>query len=264
MRQWLDALPPTVVAQSPNLNIWYGWVLALQNEFEAMQPYLGQAQKQAQRLGRTQKCWRSEARMVRGKIAAIRTHAAVIRKPGCADAVLDAADTCVIAGPISARARVAWLSRARAFEHLKRFDEADHAYMQAQRTTQRAEHPFLYLGVLETHARFLVQREERERARDVLKRAIAFARANHVEALAASIKTLLEEIAPPSPKPNVPDPLSAQEREILRWLARGESNPQIAKRLGIGVGTVNWHTKNIYKKLGVRNRTEAAVVARTM
>ena len=52
----------------------------------------------------------------------------------------------------------------------------------------------------------------------------------------------------------------ARSRKILRLLAVGESNPQIVNRLCIGVGTVNWHTKNIYKKLDVRNRTEAAAL----
>jgi ATP/maltotriose-dependent transcriptional regulator MalT len=263
IRQWLGALPPKVVANSPGLNIWYGWALALQNEFEAMETHLEQAEKQARRLARAQRFWKTEVRMVRGKIAAIRTHAAMIQQEDAKTLYWTRRTLALLPERYLRERGVAWMSRARAFEHLKRFDEADEAYLQAERTTHKADHPFLYLGVLEAHARFLLERGEMERARSVLKQAVEFAHARHVEGLAASMKTMLQEIVPPFVK-RTREPLSGREREIVDWLARGESNPQIAERLGIGVGTVNWHTKNIYKKLGARNRTEAAALARAL
>jgi DNA-binding NarL/FixJ family response regulator len=53
------------------------------------------------------------------------------------------------------------------------------------------------------------------------------------------------------------EPLSAREMEVLARLAAGQQNKEIARELVVSVGTVKTHTNNIYRKLGVRNRTEA-------
>lgn len=57
------------------------------------------------------------------------------------------------------------------------------------------------------------------------------------------------------------DRLTAREREILRHLARGESNKTIARNLGITEGTTKVHVKNLLKKMEFRSRVEAAVWA---
>jgi DNA-binding CsgD family transcriptional regulator len=56
--------------------------------------------------------------------------------------------------------------------------------------------------------------------------------------------------------------LSPREHEVLRMLALGKSNPEIAEALFIGRGTVRTHVSNILAKLEVKTRTEAAMVAR--
>jgi LuxR family maltose regulon positive regulatory protein len=58
--------------------------------------------------------------------------------------------------------------------------------------------------------------------------------------------------------------LSGREREVLQLMSEGCSNPDIADRLVIGKGTVKTHTLNIYRKLGVNNRTQAVVRAREL
>jgi predicted ATPase/DNA-binding CsgD family transcriptional regulator len=58
--------------------------------------------------------------------------------------------------------------------------------------------------------------------------------------------------------------LTVREREILRLLADGLTNPQIADRLVIGAGTVKTHTLNIYRKLDVANRTQAILRAQEL
>lgn len=57
--------------------------------------------------------------------------------------------------------------------------------------------------------------------------------------------------------------LTKRELEVLTELATGYSNREIAARLHMSVRTVQKHLERIYQKLGVRNRTEAAVIACT-
>jgi DNA-binding CsgD family transcriptional regulator len=58
------------------------------------------------------------------------------------------------------------------------------------------------------------------------------------------------------------DSLSAREIEVLRLLAAGKSNQQIADELVISLNTVRRHVSNVFDKTGVANRTEAAGYAR--
>lgn len=59
-----------------------------------------------------------------------------------------------------------------------------------------------------------------------------------------------------SPSPSGPE-LSQRELEVLKKLARGLPNAEIAGELIVSENTVRFHLKNIYEKLGVTNRTEA-------
>jgi DNA-binding NarL/FixJ family response regulator len=58
-----------------------------------------------------------------------------------------------------------------------------------------------------------------------------------------------------------PDPLTERETEILRLMAGGYSNKEIANSLGVAEGTVKNHVSNILSKLGVRDRTRAVLKA---
>jgi DNA-binding NarL/FixJ family response regulator len=55
--------------------------------------------------------------------------------------------------------------------------------------------------------------------------------------------------------------LTRRQREVLVEIARGFSNREISQQLVISVSTVEGHTIAIYQKLGVRCRTEAALIA---
>ena len=60
------------------------------------------------------------------------------------------------------------------------------------------------------------------------------------------------------------DPLSDRELEVLRLVAQGASNKEVAAALHIAEGTVKNHLTNVFSKLGVRDRTQAALKARSL
>lgn len=74
----------------------------------------------------------------------------------------------------------------------------------------------------------------------------------------------LAEKAPAAGNQSLAEPLSARELEILRLLAGGATNREIAARLVLAEGTVKNHVTNILTKLGVADRTQAALRARDL
>ena len=60
------------------------------------------------------------------------------------------------------------------------------------------------------------------------------------------------------------EPLSAQERKVLRLLAAGNSNAEIARELVVSVNTIRTQVQSIYRKLNVSNRVEASEAARRL
>ena len=69
---------------------------------------------------------------------------------------------------------------------------------------------------------------------------------------------------PPLSGRNLVEPLSERELEVLRLIAAGLSNREIAGRLVISLSTVKGHTANIFGKLGVKNRTQAVARGREL
>jgi LuxR family transcriptional regulator, maltose regulon positive regulatory protein len=67
----------------------------------------------------------------------------------------------------------------------------------------------------------------------------------------------------PYPEPET-GPLSERELEVLQWLASGAPNREIGRRLYITESTVKRHVYNIFGKLNVHNRTQAALQARKL
>jgi predicted ATPase/DNA-binding CsgD family transcriptional regulator len=86
------------------------------------------------------------------------------------------------------------------------------------------------------------------------------------------IEELLDRLAAPQLSSNgngahqqaLIEPLSERELEVLQLLVIGRSNRQIAAELILALGTVKTHIHNIYGKLNVSNRTEAAAQARSL
>jgi DNA-binding NarL/FixJ family response regulator/HAMP domain-containing protein len=79
--------------------------------------------------------------------------------------------------------------------------------------------------------------------------------------LSPELLTRLTQALRRPPPPDPLQPLSPREREVLRLIARGHSNRQIARDLAIGEQTVKTHVRSILTKLGLQDRVQAAIFA---
>jgi NarL family two-component system response regulator LiaR len=75
------------------------------------------------------------------------------------------------------------------------------------------------------------------------------------------VTRLTRALRRPPPPPDPLQPLSPRERDVLRLIARGHSNRQIARDLAIGEQTVKTHVRSILSKLGLQDRVQAAIFA---
>ena len=79
--------------------------------------------------------------------------------------------------------------------------------------------------------------------------------------------TATRPLRAPDPAPTLDlgaEPLSEREVSVLRLIAAGLSNNDIAEALVVAPSTIQWHVKNIYSKLAVHSRTQAALAAREL
>lgn len=90
-----------------------------------------------------------------------------------------------------------------------------------------------------------------------LLRAIRAAFEGQVQLSPQAAARLMREVR----APESPEKLTERETEVLRLLAQGLANKEIARRLQIGDKTVKTHVSNIFGKLGVVSRTQAALYA---
>lgn len=92
---------------------------------------------------------------------------------------------------------------------------------------------------------------------DELRRAIKAAAEGQVQLSPQAAARLMREVR----TPESPETLTDRETEVLRLLAGGYANKEIARELVIGEKTVKTHVSNILAKLGVQSRTQAALYA---
>jgi DNA-binding NarL/FixJ family response regulator len=92
---------------------------------------------------------------------------------------------------------------------------------------------------------------------DELRRAIKAAAAGQVQLTPQAAARLVREVR----APDSPQQLTEREVDVLRLLAGGKANKEIALALTIGEKTVKTHVSNILMKLGVQSRTQAALYA---
>lgn len=72
-------------------------------------------------------------------------------------------------------------------------------------------------------------------------------------------RKVLRELSHPTPQPASPDTLTERELEVLRLVAQGLSNQEIARKLVVAEVTVRTHVSNILSKLHLANRVQAAL-----
>jgi two-component system, NarL family, response regulator LiaR len=93
-----------------------------------------------------------------------------------------------------------------------------------------------------------------------LARAIRGARAGQAQLHPEVARRLMQQVTAPR-KPEAGAQLTEREREVLRLLAEGRSNKEIARALVVSERTVKGHVSNILGKLGLQDRTQAALYA---
>jgi DNA-binding NarL/FixJ family response regulator len=92
---------------------------------------------------------------------------------------------------------------------------------------------------------------------DELRRAVKAAAGGQVQLSPEAATRLMREVR----APEGPEPLTERETDVLRLLADGQANKEIARNLSIGEKTVKTHVSNILAKLSVQSRTQAVLQA---
>jgi len=101
----------------------------------------------------------------------------------------------------------------------------------------------------------------KEASPDMLVQAIRDVHRGQASLHPAIARKVIGELSQPSELPPTEHPLTQRELEVLRLIARGLTNQEIAKELFISEGTVRFHVSNILGKLHLANRTQAALYA---
>lgn len=137
------------------------------------------------------------------------------------------------------------IQRALAFQQQEQHDRAIEALAEALALAEPGGHVRTFLDEGQPMARLLHRAASRGVAPDYARRLLAvFAQAPEAPTASVRAQPLLE-------------PLSDRELEVLRLLAAGLSNPEIADELVVAVSTVRSHCKSIYGKLSVHSRWDA-------
>ena len=103
---------------------------------------------------------------------------------------------------------------------------------------------------------------DREQGMQLLDQALAIFQRVQAKKMAEKVLGLQERTeAQPAKAPTYPDGLTGREVEVLRLIAAGKSNREIAEELVITLNTVARHVSNIFIKTGVVNRVGVATYA---
>jgi len=148
---------------------------------------------------------------------------------------------------------------------LGRLDDAERHYLAAIEQCERMPSPTFLGESRYNYAEMLLKRDapgDRAKAGQILTQTIAGAREIGHQWLVEHATALQSEAPGGSTRqPMYPGGLSGREAEVLRLVAAGKTNPEIAEALTISRYTVTRHVSNLFDKLGVRHRSDAAAWA---
>lgn len=146
----------------------------------------------------------------------------------------------------------------------RRWPAAETHFLAASALNRRAGATAMLGHTQIDYARMLIRRAASQdfvSAEALLAEAEGFATMLDLPRLAWRAGQARESLSVGAPKPATPDNLTARELDVLRLMAIGRGNADIALALEIGQSTVATHVHNILGKTGCANRTEAAAYA---
>ena len=147
---------------------------------------------------------------------------------------------------------------------MKRWPDAERHFESAlEMNARQGARPWLAHTQYQYAAMLLARKGpgDRERGLALLEGAAAIARELGMQALAERVAALAEEAEAQTGKVRYPAGLSQREVEVLRLIAAGKGNREIAERLFVSHNTVANHVRSILTKTNTANRTEAAAFA---
>jgi DNA-binding CsgD family transcriptional regulator len=170
----------------------------------------------------------------------------------------------IVAGPNIACAGAVGRHLGMLAATMKRWTDAERHFDAAlEMNARQGAQPWL-AHTREAYAKMLLARggaEDRDRAAALLDGALDIARAIGMHALAERARALRESVHAPAARELYPAGLSRREVEVLRLIAAGKGNREIAERLFVSPNTVANHVRSILTKTNAANRTEAAAFA---
>ncbi len=134
----------------------------------------------------------------------------------------------------------------------------------AEATARQEELPWELARTLEAQAtlhRAEPGRGSAARARELLEQALDLFQRLGNQSEARRLRSRLRMLAYPAPRPRLPAGLTAREAEVLRLVAAGRSNREIAEALVLSEKTVENHLTSTYNKIGADNRAAATAFA---
>ena len=150
-------------------------------------------------------------------------------------------------------------------EHRGELERAQSALERSVELARRGAGPVSVAWPLVHLARVLAAREDRSGARERLEEArLALAPARDGGIMPRRVDEAERRLVARSPAAVAGEPLSERELAVLRLLPTRLSQREIGRSLYVSVNTVKTHTKSIFRKLGVSNRTEAVERAREL
>jgi len=147
----------------------------------------------------------------------------------------------------------------------ERWEDADSAFEKASAINLRYHLPYYQARSFMEWGRMRLSRDDpgdRQQATALLDEALGIFQSIQASKMVEKVVALKEQVEQrPAKAPGYPDGLSQREVEVLRLIASGNSNREIAEELFVSVRTIERHITNIYTKTNARGRADAMAYA---